>query len=35
MWNRQREASEAEEILRQAAGDPDGFAPSGRPAAAE
>ena len=35
MWNRQREASEAEEILRQTAADPDGLAPAGRPAAAE
>ncbi|HVW94313.1 MAG TPA: ABC transporter ATP-binding protein/permease [Devosia sp.] len=33
MWNRQREASEAEEILRQTANDPDGFVQRGRPAA--
>jgi ABC-type transport system involved in Fe-S cluster assembly fused permease/ATPase subunit len=33
MWNRQLEASEAEELLRQTANDPDGFVQRGRPAA--
>jgi ATP-binding cassette subfamily B protein len=33
MWYRQREASEAEELLRRTANDPDGFARHGRPAA--
>jgi len=33
MWSRQREASEAEELLRQTANDPDGFVQRGRPAA--
>ena len=33
MWSRQREASEAEELLRRTANDPDGFVERGRPAA--
>jgi ABC-type transport system involved in Fe-S cluster assembly fused permease/ATPase subunit len=33
MWSRQREASEAEEILHRTANDPDGFVQRGRPAA--
>ncbi len=33
MWSRQREASEAEELLRQTANDPDGYVQRGRPAA--
>jgi ATP-binding cassette subfamily B protein len=33
MWNRQREATEAEELLRQTANDPDGFVRRGLPAA--
>ena len=33
MWSRQREASEAEELLRRTANDPDGFVQRGRPAA--
>jgi len=33
MWNRQREASEAEELLHKTANDPDGFVQRGRPAA--
>ena len=33
MWNRQREATEAEERARQAANDPDGFVSRGLPAA--
>jgi ATP-binding cassette subfamily B protein len=33
MWYRQREASEAEELLRRTANDPDGFVRHGRPAA--
>ena len=33
MWNRQREATEAEERARQAANDPDGFVRRGLPAA--
>jgi ATP-binding cassette subfamily B protein len=33
MWNRQLEASQAEELLRQTANDPDGFVQRGRPAA--
>jgi len=33
MWNRQREASEAEEKLRQTTNDPDGFVKRGTPAA--
>ena len=33
MWNRQREASEAEEKLLQTANDPDGFVKRGLPAA--
>ena len=33
MWNRQREASEAEELLRRTANDADGFVQRGRPAA--
>ena len=33
MWSRQREATEAEELLRQTANDPDGFVRRGLPAA--
>jgi ATP-binding cassette subfamily B protein len=33
MWNRQREATEAEEKLLQTANDPDGFVKRGLPAA--
>jgi ATP-binding cassette subfamily B protein len=33
MWYRQREASEAEELLQRTANDPDGFVQRGRPAA--
>jgi len=33
MWNRQLEASQAEELLRKTANDPDGFVQRGRPAA--
>jgi ATP-binding cassette subfamily B protein len=33
MWNRQREATEAEEKLRQTANDPDGFVKTVAPAA--
>lgn len=33
MWNRQREASEAEELARKAANDPEGFVKRGLPAA--
>jgi ATP-binding cassette subfamily B protein len=33
MWSRQREASEAEELLARTANDPDGFVQRGRPAA--
>ena len=33
MWSRQREASEAEELLQRTANDPDGFVHRGRPAA--
>jgi ABC-type transport system involved in cytochrome bd biosynthesis fused ATPase/permease subunit len=33
MWNRQREATEAEEKLLQTANDPDGFVKRGAPAA--
>ena len=33
MWNRQREATEAEEKLLQTANDPDGFVKRGQPAA--
>jgi ATP-binding cassette subfamily B protein len=33
MWNRQREATEAEELARRVANDPEGFVKRGMPAA--